>query len=36
MPGFAQRYKALAHSELEGVGEEDAAHIRKQIDKLPF
>jgi len=32
----AEHYKALAHSELEGVGEEDAAHIRKQIDKLPF
>jgi len=32
----AQRYKDLAISELRGVGEEDAEHIRKQIDELPF
>jgi hypothetical protein len=32
----ANRYKSQAIAALEGVGEEDAKHIRDQINELPF
>jgi hypothetical protein len=32
----ANRYKSQAIAAFEGVGEEDAKHIRDQINELPF